>query len=1142
MITFNNIVERFEIFATNHFFIKSFSFGSPDDVDLSKFQDFPLMHLVYTGATYDAGTKTYNLEVYILDVPNDKKGKVVPQKEAISDAEQCAEDILADIKNGGNIFLFAQDYEVVNATTTPLEEETKNVLSGVLLDLSVSIPYEWDACNAPIDGVAPGGGEVVYARRGILRMLTIDGATDVQSVRTIKVTNGTLTDDGDGVVILDTGGAESLNDLSDVFINSPVSGQILKYNAVRAKWQAEDNDPDLGLDDLNDVNTAGKSSGSLLRWDGSSWGVIARRDTVVTEVTGQSPIFSTEGETPLISIAPSSSSNAGSMSAADKSKLDLIQAQAQVNAVDSVNTQVGDVVLDTDDIAEGTTNEYFTDARVEANSAVAANTAKNSYPSADASKLAGIEDSADVTDATNVTAAGAVMKSAPQIDANLDVQANEITSTTTDANITLTANGTGFVEVKGNTNAGAIRLNCESNTHGVTIKSPPHSANATYDLTLPVNDGDADQVLQTDGNGVLSWVDQSGGSGTAFIQRYLSEANTLRSGATATTEIYFTATAEGNGLSESASSDTPGTGNVINRKIYYSETAFADPDTGTWVEFTPAPADDATFATVKAALFEYLKVRTGGTIPISLKQTWVESTPSTLLLDQSYASGAEAAYSTRQLRAAQTDCMVIKRASDSTTTTIGFDVSGNIDESAINSFCSGTTCTVQTWKDQSGNGNDATQSTTADQPTIYTGGAIVKNNGKAILQSNSFTTGLVSAASGVNNSTFFGLIETNPTISKIGVVFNGGSPTSDYLLLLEDGSTSTSFNVRSGTPTTYVNGITASFTRDSLFDFAANGSLTSVVNYDGSGYTYEFGWSTNTGIGMPSMQEAIIYASDKSTDRTSIESNMGDYFTQNTPLLDTYTTAGAAFSLRKLRSDYSGSAIRIRRSSDNTEQDIGFNIFGEVDSVSILAFANGGDAFVKTWYNQVSGGNDATQTTTSQQPKIVDSGALITSGGKVAMDFDGSNDKFSDVDGLTINTNDCGAFVVCEFAGSGTQYDAALNIAPDNNNEIVLGYRSSQIAYCGSIQGSVTTNTAQNLCSVYADNASSDVKGYYNQVQTLSDTPESNTSDRIEIANVRGVSYHHWRGTIQEVIFFPSSTKSDHSAIENSINSFYSLF
>ena len=76
MITFNNIVERFEDFATSHFFIKSFSFGSPDDVDLAKFTEFPLMHLVYTGATYDSGTKTYNIEVYILDVPADKSDKV----------------------------------------------------------------------------------------------------------------------------------------------------------------------------------------------------------------------------------------------------------------------------------------------------------------------------------------------------------------------------------------------------------------------------------------------------------------------------------------------------------------------------------------------------------------------------------------------------------------------------------------------------------------------------------------------------------------------------------------------------------------------------------------------------------------------------------------------------------------------------------------------------------------------------------------------------------------------------------------------------------------------------------------------------------------------------------------------------------
>jgi len=94
-------------------------------------------------------------------------------------------------------------------------------------------------------------------------------------------------------------------------------------------------------------------------------------------------------------------------------KLAGIETGAQVNTVDSVNSQTGAVSLDTDDVSEGTTNLYYTDTRVAANSAVSANTAKtgittdqsnaiiantakNSYPTADATKLAGIESGAEV--------------------------------------------------------------------------------------------------------------------------------------------------------------------------------------------------------------------------------------------------------------------------------------------------------------------------------------------------------------------------------------------------------------------------------------------------------------------------------------------------------------------------------------------------------------------------------------------------------------------------------------------------------------------------------------------------------------------------------------------------------------------------
>jgi hypothetical protein len=55
----------------------------------------------------------------------------------------------------------------------------------------------------------------------------------------------------------------------------------------------------------------------------------------------------------------------------------------------------------------------------------------------------------------------------------------------TNVDLDLLAKGTGHVTVRGDTNAGAIQLNCESNTHGQQIKSQPHSTNTTNIMLLP---------------------------------------------------------------------------------------------------------------------------------------------------------------------------------------------------------------------------------------------------------------------------------------------------------------------------------------------------------------------------------------------------------------------------------------------------------------------------------------------------------------------------------------------------------------------------------------------------------------------------------------------------------------------------------
>ena len=124
-----------------------------------------------------------------------------------------------------------------------------------------------------------------------------------------------------------------------------------------------------------------------------------------------------------------------------------------------------------------------------------------------------ITDTAEAAIAAQAGSGNVVDDTTPQLGGNLDVNGNAVVSTA-NGNIELNPNGTGKVVFKGNATKGAGQfvLNCEQNTHGIVIKGPPHSASASYTLTLPDTDGAANEVLKTDGSGNLDWVAQSGGS------------------------------------------------------------------------------------------------------------------------------------------------------------------------------------------------------------------------------------------------------------------------------------------------------------------------------------------------------------------------------------------------------------------------------------------------------------------------------------------------------------------------------------------------------------------------------------------------------------------------------------------------------
>jgi hypothetical protein len=90
------------------------------------------------------------------------------------------------------------------------------------------------------------------------------------------------------------------------------------------------------------------------------------------------------------------------------------------------------------------------------------------------------------------------------------------------ANLTFTTNilaVTHTVDIKGDgTNAGKLKLYCENTTtpHAITLEGPAHSGAAAYTLKLPSPAPSNQQILQSDGSGVLSWINtpSSGGGGS----------------------------------------------------------------------------------------------------------------------------------------------------------------------------------------------------------------------------------------------------------------------------------------------------------------------------------------------------------------------------------------------------------------------------------------------------------------------------------------------------------------------------------------------------------------------------------------------------------------------------------------------------
>jgi hypothetical protein len=266
-------------------------------------------------------------------------------------------------------------------------------------------------------------------------------------------------------------------------------------------------------------------------------------------------------------------------------------------------------------------------------------------------------------------------------------------------------------------------------------------------------------------------------------------------------------------------------------------------------------------------------------------------------------------------------------------------------------------------------------------------------------------------------------------------------------------------------------------------------------------------------------------------------------------LLDQFSGAAAAYSLRRLRNAYTGNCIRVRRSSDNAELDIGFTPTGVLDTVALLAHVGAGDGFVTTWYDQSGSSRNATQATLTAQPQIVSSGVINVSNGNNCFITDGINDQ------LIINYNIPTPFSIIGVSriNSGTNTQTSIgNLTNTGNNEgfvwsTTLSPTNSILS--GARVGATTFLTsAVNVGNLIYLNFSTylvnTITAYVNGNNGNSVNATYNIRDtNITIGSGRTGETSLFRRPLSffEVIIYPSDQSSNRTAIENNIMKCYGI-
>ncbi|MBK8173650.1 MAG: fibronectin type III domain-containing protein [Sandaracinaceae bacterium] len=138
----------------------------------------------------------------------------------------------------------------------------------------------------------------------------------------------------------------------------------------------------------------------------------------------------------------------------------------------------------------------------------------------------------------------------------------------------------------------------------------------------------------------------------------------------------------------------------------------------------------------------------------------------------------------------------------------------------------------------------------------------------------------------------------------------------------------------------------------------------------------------------------------------------------------TPTVPAVAYGLRKLRTAYAGSAVRVRRATGGTS-DIGFASNGDLDSATLTTFCAATNCFITDWYDQSGNFRDFSQATTTKQARIVNAGVIDLAGGQPAAVFSGGQ-YYGSTYNATNLTSGAGTITTVNFVETAATVNQAL--------------------------------------------------------------------------------------------------------------------